>query len=250
MSNLVVSPCSSPDLELEGALSAYSALGYTKFEVFTSWARSAFDIATDPGPYVALGRRYGMAFTSLHLPPVEEDMAQTLDRAVQAARFAQAVGASVVLFKAVSRPVYIQAARPFLDAIEGLGITPVLQNHYGTPISSLEDFREVLDGIGDLRMKTLLEVGHFHKAGVRWPEGYALLEGRIALVHLKDMIGPTPVPFGAGEVDFAGLFARLKTDGYNGDLVIEMEAESPDREQTLAWLGEGREFVETLWRQA
>jgi sugar phosphate isomerase/epimerase len=243
LERLVASPCCNPEMSLDEALGAYSALGFRKFEVFTSWARSAFDIDGDPGVYRERGERYGMPFISLHLPPVGDDLDATLERAVKAARFAKAVGAGIVLFKATSRANYIRSARPFLDAIQGLEITPVLQNHAGTAISSLDDFREVLDGIGDARMKALLEVGHFHKAGVSWEVAYALLAGRIALVHIKDMIGPRSVPFGTGEIDLPALFRRLEDGGYRGDYVVEMEV--ADREHTLRYLREAIDYLRT-----
>ena len=82
----------------------------------------------------------------------------------------------------------------FLDAIEGLGVTPVVQNHSGTAVSSLADAREVHEGIADGRMKALLEVGHFHAAGVLWPDACDYLGDRIVLVHVKDQVGKQSVP--------------------------------------------------------
>ncbi len=237
----VASPCCNPELRLDEALAAYARLGFRKFEVFTSWAKSAFDVDGDPAFYQAKGEEYGLRFTSLHLPPVTDDLDATVARAVHAARFARAIGAGVLLFKADSRANYIRGARPFLDAIEGLGVTPVLQNHYGTPITTLDDFREVLNGIADPRMKTLLEVGHFHSAGVSWRQGYDLLGESIALVHIKDQVGRQSVPFGTGEIDLAGLLRHLRAAGYRGDFVVEMEV--ADRENTLRYLAEALEYV-------
>jgi len=245
LSRLAASPCSNPEMSLEEALVAYGGLGFRKFEVFTSWAGSAFDIDADPGDYLAAGRRHGMEFVSMHLPPVKgDDTAATLDRAVRAAEFAEAIGAKVVLYKADSRETYVAAAAEFLDRTDGIAVTPVVQNHFGTPVSSLDDFREVLGGIDDERMKALLEVGHFHSAGVEWPEGYELLRGRMALVHVKDQVGRRSVPFGTGEIDLPGLFSQLAADGYAGDVVVEMETE--DRENRVRYLGEALEYLRGL----
>ena len=226
-------------MSVDEALAAFAKLGFCKYEVFTSWA-APFDVDADPQLYLDKGRRHGIAFTSLHLPPVDDDL--SIDRAVNAARFAKALGAHIVLFKATNRANYISAARPFLDAITGLGVTPVLQNHFGTAISSLDDFREVLDGIRDLRMKTLLEVGHFHSAGVGWREACDLLGDSIALVHIKDQVGPQSVPFGTGEIDLLGLFAHMRSAGYAGDYVVEMEVE--DKENTLQYLADAVRYLE------
>lgn len=243
MDNLVASPCSNPELELDDVLAAYSRIGFRKFEGFTGWAKSAFDIEQDPAFYLAKAGQYGMRFTSFHLPPITDDLAPSLERAVKAAQFAEALGAEVALFKATSRPNYIRAARRFLDATDGLDITPVLQNHAGTAISTLDDFREVIQGINDARMKTLLEVGHFHTVEVSWRQGYELLGDSIALVHIKDQIGAQSVPFGAGEIDLPELFRHMRSVGYDGDYVVEMEVE--DKENTLEYLADALDYVRT-----
>ncbi len=241
MARLAASPCSNPEMTAAEAMAAYSGLGFRKFEVFTSWVASAFDFDAPPSLYVDLAHRFGMCYSSLHLPPVTAEGDGSLERAVRAARFAWAIGAPVVLFKASSRELYIRAGRAFLEMIRGLEITPVLQNHAGSPITTLEDFGEVLEGIADPRMKTVLEVGHFHSAGVHWRDGHALLSNTVALVHIKDQIGSQSVPFGKGEIDLPALFRHLREAGYEGDFVVEMEVE--DRENTLRYLSEAIEYL-------
>jgi len=239
MDNVAASPCGFLDMDLEEVLAALSGMGYRKFEAFTTGKGAGLDPESDADLYVNLAKKYGMSYSSVHLPVVGEDL--HVGEAVEVARFAASLGAPVVIFKAASRQAYIRSARAFLDAIEGLPVTPVLQNHYGTPISSLADYREVIDGIGDPRMKTLLEVGHFQMAGIAWEEGYELLKGSIALVHVKDMIGAQPVEFGTGEVDLPKLWATMCDAGYTGDFVIEMETEP--REKRLALMGQAYEYI-------
>jgi sugar phosphate isomerase/epimerase len=221
--NLVASSCSNPTVGLEPMLARCAAMGYRRFEAFTSWAASHLDLDRDPADYRNLAARYGIAFTSLHLPPVQAASGPTFERAVHAARFARDLGAGIVLFKADRRETYIAAGRPFLDAIAGLGVVPVLQNHAGSPITTLADMLAVRRGIADARMRTLLEVGYLHLAGTRWPAAAEALAGTIDLVHIKDHIGERRVPFGQGEVDLKGLFAHLQSTGYTGGIVVEME---------------------------
>lgn len=221
--NLVASSCSNPTVELEPMLARCAAMGYRRFEAFTSWAASHLDLDRDPVAYRALAAQHGIAFTSMHLPPVKAASGPTFERAVHAARFARDLGVGIVLFKADSRETYIAAGRPFLDAIHGLGVVPVLQNHAGSPISTLADMLAVRRGINDQRMRTLLEVGYLHLAGTRWPEAVEALAGSIDLVHIKDHIGERRVPFGQGEVDLKGLFTHLQGIGYTGGIVVEME---------------------------
>ncbi len=236
MIQLAVSPCSNPELTLEGALAAYRGLGFHRIELFTSWAQSAVDAAGDGARCKDLLAKYGFGVSSLHLPPLTEHLDVSLARAVKTCRLAADLECPVVLVKGKTRADIIAGAGRLLDAIGELALTPVLQNHAGTAISTLGDYREVLDGVRDPRLKCLLEVGHFHTVGVPWLEGYEALQGRIALVHLKDQIGGQSVPFGSGEIDLPGLLARLAADGYTGDIVIEMEVK--DSANTLSYLAD------------
>ncbi|KAF0093077.1 MAG: hypothetical protein E1N59_3206 [Puniceicoccaceae bacterium 5H] len=239
--NLVISPCCHPKLTLEETLQAYSALGFSRYELFTGWAHSAVDVTGDPQAVRDLGARFGMRFTSFHLPPVNPARyEESLQETIHAARYAVATGATYLIYKATDRPTYIRASKPFLDAIEDLDVTVVVQNHAGSPISSEADYREVLAGI-DPRVRALFEIGHFHAVGVAWQEAYALLRGRIGLVHVKDMIGPQSVPYGTGEVDLPAIFLQLTADGYQDPYVIEMEVADP--ENTLSYLAQAREYL-------
>lgn len=244
MSNLVGSPTVDPQLDVDSMLHLCSRMGLSKYEIMTSWVKSAFDIERDPQHYRNLGQKYGLQFTSLHLPPVDDDHTTSLARAIRGARFAHALGVGVVIFKATSRPNYIQTARAFLDAIHDLELTTVVTNHANSPISTLAEYREVLDGVSDSRLKALLEVGHFHKVGVTWREGYDLLAGRIALVHIKDMAGENPVPYGEGEVDFEGLFRHMQSVGYTGDYVFELEKVPRDQVERL--MQDGLAFIRDI----
>jgi sugar phosphate isomerase/epimerase len=244
MEHLVASPCCDPDLTLDEAMAKYSAIGFRKFEAFTGWVKSALDPQADPAGYLDVAARHGMRFLSMHLPAVGDDIAAGVERSVRAARFARAIGAEVVLVKATSRPNYIEAAPAILDALGELSLTPVIQNHNGSPLTTVGDCREVLDGVADPRLKALLEVGHFHVAGIPWEEAYPHLRGRVALVHLKDIAGGKSVPFGTGEVDFAGLIGALRADGYAGDYVVELEDDC--RKDTDRYLREAVELLRPL----
>jgi sugar phosphate isomerase/epimerase len=242
-SRLAASPCCNPKMPLEELFGAYADMGFRKYEIFTTWVNAAFDIDTDPQIYRDLARRNGISFASMHLPPVRSDEPQSLKRSIRAARFAAELGAPVVLFKADSIERYVESAGRFLDAIDELPVAAVLQNQVNTPISSLDDFRATLEGIDDDRMGALLEVGHFHSAGVSWQEGYDLLANRIRLVHIKDKAGTASVVFGTGEIDYPEFFRHMRDVGYTGDFVMEIEA--GDREHTMDLMRESLTYLET-----
>ncbi len=236
--DLTISPCCHSGMALEPLLEAYANLGFRNFEVFTTWAKSAVDLDRDPLEYLELAGRYGMKFTSFHLPCIDEDSDAAVERSIRAMRFAKALGCSAAIYKGKTRGLMIRHAKRFLDATEGLGVTPVMQNHVGTAITTGDDYVQVIRGIDDERMKCLLEVGMFHSIGVKWREGYDLLgRDRIALVHVKDQVGAQPVPFGTGEVDLPGLFKHLESEGYRGKIVVELD-KRPDPENTLKHLAD------------
>jgi len=59
-----------------------------------------------------------------------------------------------------------------------------------------------------------------------YPDGYELLKGRIAHIHIKDCLrtlnrGTPLVVIGEGEIDYKGLFAALIRDGYDGYVSLE-----------------------------
>lgn len=244
---LVASPCCNPDMSLEHALAAYSALGFGKFEAFTSWVNSSLDPAHNPGHYRQLAANYGMRYLSFHLPPITEELASSLKQAHSAARFASDIGCSIVLYKAQTKQLYLEAAAPFLDGIAELGLTPVIQNHAGTPITTLEDYLEVREGIQDPRLRSLLEVGHFHTAGVDWQTALHHLGDSLALVHIKDQVGARSVPFGTGQIDLKALFHRLEERGYRGDYVVELELEGAGRDTILGHLKEGLQYLQKIF---
>ena len=251
---LVASPCCLPQLGLEQLLRLYQDLGFRNIELFTSAGSVGWPSSVDPlGDADARAElrtrveEHGMRVTSMHLPPITADL--DVAGAVTAAGFARGVGADVVLFKATTRDLYIESAGQFLEETAGVGITPVLQNHAGAAISTLDDFRTVLAGIGDPRMRTLLEVGHFARVGVDWRDAYDVLGETIALVHVNDIDGNgRSVPFGTGTVDFEGLLKHLDDVGYTGNIVVELELEghTDSVEPTVTGLRDALELLERV----
>jgi sugar phosphate isomerase/epimerase len=250
---LVSSPVYFPHLALEPALAACSALGFSKVEGFVEWAAARMDWRGDPEKPRRLAESMGLQFSSFHLPTVRSEADSELSDVMVAARFGAGLGAKVVLFKASSRELYGSVGPRFLEALTEakLGLTPVLQNHRGGPIQSLEDFEEVLRRLDyDSRMKTLLEVGQFHRAGVEWRTGWEWMGKRIALIHVNDIREGQSVLYGTGEVDLRGLMRQVKTSGYEGDIVVELEL--PNREtannETLEGVRKAVEHLELLYR--
>jgi sugar phosphate isomerase/epimerase len=251
---LVSTPAFFPHLTLEPALEASAGLGFTKFEGFTEWATSRLDWRGDPSVPRRLAESKGLRFSSFHLPTAQNDSAATLSDLMVAARYAVGLGATVVLFKAANRELYGSVGLRLLDALgtESLPLTPVLQNYHRGPIDSLADFREVLGRLNqDPRMKALLEVGQFQRSGVTWRQGWELMDGRIELMHLNDIRDGQSVLYGTGEVDFRGLMQRVKTSGYDGNIVVELELSTRETvpEETIAGVKLAIAHLEKLYHE-
>ena len=223
---LISSPVYFPQWPLEKVFESCRDLGFQKFEGFSEWPTCKLDWRCDPAIPRQLAESMGLRFTSFHLPTIREDLEAGLENALTAARYAAGLGAKIVLFKAASREIFPKVTKRFLDALDkaGLGLTPVIQNHKGSAISTLDDYKAVFDSIAnDPRMKAILEVGHFQRVGISWKQGWDYLGDRVALIHINEIRGGESVLFGTGEVDFHGLIKHVKTSGYQGDLVVELE---------------------------
>jgi sugar phosphate isomerase/epimerase len=253
---LVGSPCCLPKWSYEEILPAYQKLEFTKFEAFSEWAQARLDWHEDPTIAKQKAQNAGIAITSFHLPAIGADNVEAgLEDAIAAARYAQAVGAKAMLFKATKRKVFGQIGVRFLNALdeEKITVTPMVQNHRGSAISTIEDYQEVFASLDhDPRLKAVLEVGHFHRVGVPWQEGWDFLSERIALIHVNEIREGKSVHYGTGEVDFAGLIKKIKSSNYKGEIVVELELETRDSdpEETLNGLKNAVTMLTRLHAQA
>jgi len=252
---LVSTPAFFPHMALEPVLEACSGMGFSQFEGFTEWATSRLDWRDDPATPRRLAESMGLRFSSFHLPTATSESDAQLGDLMVAARYAVGLGAKVVLFKAANRALYGSVGRRFLDALaaESLALTPVLQNYHGGPIDTPDDYREVLLGLNhDPRMKALLEVGQFQRTGVDWRQGWALMEGRIALIHVNDIRDGRSVFYGTGDVDFRGLMQRVRTSGFDGNIVVELELSTRETapQETIEGVKRAVEHLEKLYLEA
>jgi sugar phosphate isomerase/epimerase len=252
---LVSTPAFFPHLTLEPVLELCSKLGFSKFEGFTEWATSRLDWRGDPAVPRRLAESMGLQFSSFHLPTVQGNTDADLGDLMVAARYGVGLGANVVLFKAANRELYGSMGLRLLHAFqsESIELTPVLQNYHKGPIDTPADYTEVLGRLDqDPRMKALLEVGQFQRSGVTWREGWELMDGRIALMHINDIKEGRSVLYGTGDVDFPGLMQRVKSSGYSGNIVVELELATRETapEQTVEGVRQAVAYLEKLYDAA
>ena len=71
------------------------------------------------------------------------------------------------------------------------------------------------------------DIGHWVRSGLDPVECLKKLEGRIIIMHFKDVNDKTPeshdVPWGTGVIDIQGVLTELKRQGYKGLFDIEYE---------------------------
>lgn len=86
-------------------------------------------------------------------------------------------------------------------------------------------------------------------------DAVGILEDKIRSVHAKDGSYPTTglelgkeYPIGKGQVDFAGLMAKLEELGYEGPISIEYEIEAGNERQRQEIL-EGKQYLESVMDQ-
>lgn len=251
---LVSSPVYFPFWPLDQVLQVCAQLGFSKFEAFSEWPDCRLDWHFDPSEPRRLAQSLGLLFTSFHLPVLRENTEEALEEAVAAARFAAGLGVEIVLFKASRKDIYTATAKKFLDALdrEGLKLVPVLQNHFRGAIETVEDYKEIFQSVDeDPRLKALLEVGQFQRAGVSWQTAWDYLGERVALIHINEIRDCQSVPYGTGEVDFRGLLRRIKQSGYRGNIVVELELPSrrDDPEETVEGVKSAIAFLEKCYQQ-
>lgn len=225
---------------IEEVLEMYSGMGYKKFELYAKGRGSCVDMGKGVDYYKGLAEKYGLTYSSLHLNPVEEDLGESLDYAIELALFGKELGVDIVVFNATEKGHYAEGLKRFIKAVDGKGLIPIIQIHEGRSIETLEDVQEVLDVVGP-QVKVLHEVGSYHAKGISWKKVCDTFGKRIALVHLKDMTGAENKPFGKGEIDIPALIREMKSLGYEGDYVVEMATK--DRENTTQYIADALKYV-------
>ena len=119
----------------------------------------------------------------------------------------------------------IDRYQPVLRLAERYGITLVIESEPSVTTGSIVLLEEFLKRVGHPRVAALYDPGNemwTDNPEKPYPAGYERLCGRIAHVHVKDMRhGLVPARLGEGDVDFRGLFRRLKADGYAGYVSVE-----------------------------
>jgi sugar phosphate isomerase/epimerase len=108
---------------------------------------------------------------------------------------------------------------------ERAGITVCLENEHICWADGGRETARLIREIGSPALKINWDPGNAFSAGeTPFPDGYEAVRGLVGHVHVKDArrVGPHTTEWAIdGEIDWAGQLHALRTDGYDGDLVIE-----------------------------
>ena len=139
---------------------------------------------------------------------------------------------------------------PVLDLLAAEDITMVLESEPSVNTGNMAALAGFLSLVHHPRLQALYDPGNEicdPKAPPPWPSGYGMLRPWLAHVHIKDMVrtpgGYDPACIGQGQVDFRGIFASLREDGYSGYAVLETHWRLAERmDETLMTRPQGSGF--------
>ena len=121
-----------------------------------------------------------------------------------------------------------------------LGVTLSLHPHMGALSQSPAEIRRVMDASDSRLVRMELDVAHYTQGGGDPAEAVRSYAGRLLFLHIKDVQSPVPgrgpesyrfVELGRGRVDLPAVFQALKTVGFDGWAVVELD-EVPDAART------------------
>ncbi|MBQ4089454.1 MAG: sugar phosphate isomerase/epimerase [Clostridia bacterium] len=117
---------------------------------------------------------------------------------------------------------------PIVDICAEYGVYCVIENEPATHGGSPAKVLELVKAIDSPWVKLLFDPGNtpFYADGVcPYPDDYELVKGHMLHLHIKDAVRENgegrAVCIGTGLVDYPGLIAALKRDGYDGYMCLE-----------------------------
>lgn len=251
---LSCSSCCVPKLNLDEVLTLFADAGYAYFETFTTWTGAKLDAhEVDRADVKRRIGDHGLRLSSLNVEnfpaETEADYAARADRQRRNVEWAAELGCRQVNFKGGARTeedmrALIRGATDLARFCEDLPVVLAVGNHHGSRVQGPGDISRVLGQARHPKLGLLLDIGHFHSAGEPIPPIIDAHGGRLSLVHTKDQIGTRSVPFGEGEIDNADLLRRVSSTGYDGFLVVEVEAE--DEANSPRYVREARPYLQTI----
>jgi sugar phosphate isomerase/epimerase len=148
--------------------------------------------------------------------------------------------------------VALEKLRRFVETSKEFGVTASLHNEVRSAFQTSGDIKRAMKSIEGLTL--CLDTAHGSAAGVKIPDTIEEYSDRLTLVHLKDFKGNVPlrevkftrdfVNVGRGVVDLQGAVDKLKSVGYRGQLMVEVEAN--EGQKAVEVVKEGYDYAKSL----
>lgn len=150
------------------------------------------------------------------------------------------------------KKVALQKLRRFVETAKEYGVIASLHNEVRSAFETASDIKQAMKSIDDLTL--CLDTAHGTAAGINIVQAIEEYAGRINLVHLKDFRAKVPlrevkftrdfVNVGRGIVDLQGAVDKLKQVNYDGELMVEVEAN--EGEKPMEVVKEGYDYAKSL----
>jgi inosose dehydratase len=165
-----------------------------------------------------------------------------VDKFLEGVKFAKAAGALAVQATSPRRGATVTAEelKSFAETLNAigkqtaaLGVPLVFHPHMNQIGQSPEDTEAIMKGSDPKYVKLLLDTGHWAAAGGDPVKAIKTYAKRLGMLHIKDVKDKAAaeaggnkyefVELGQGKVDFPAVFAALKSAGYKGWAVVELD---------------------------
>lgn len=166
------------------------------------------------------------------------------------AKFVKALGGENIQLTNSSRPKtgsptsadlkkYGQLLNEIGKRTKEMGVQSNYHNHMGQLGQTPEEVQIILENTDSNNIHFLLDIAHYHQGGGDPVKAVTQYRDRLKAVHLKDVRPATSgdskaytfVELGQGRVNIPGVFNALRTIGFKGWGIVELDA-VPDKKKT------------------
>jgi sugar phosphate isomerase/epimerase len=253
----------SPDLDTQ--IAVLREEGIHHLELRGAWDTNVLDlsdaqVAEIGRALAAAGLRVSAIASPIGKVAIDSPEDAELPRLARAIAVAQALGTDRIrifsFYPAAgdesppAREAVLTRLRALTVQARAAGMTLLHENEKDIYGDSIERCVDLLQSVDDPHFRAVLDPANFLQCGQRpYPDAYAALQPWLAYVHVKDVDRDgTHVVAGAGDVDWPGLLARLRADGYDGFLSLEPHLAAAGQFQGFSGVDRFRQASQALQR--
>jgi len=214
-------------------------------ELRSAWEKGPFDyICEDIIKLKAISDEYGIPITAVSSPIFKcdynaENIMSHQEHFKRLLEYVCILGANKIrcfdFIKSdnVTRDMIIEAYQIPYELCEKAGVTIAIESEPTTNSSCCRDIAELVRAFNKPYFKALYDPGNniYCTEEIPYPDGFEFIKDVFCHVHIKDAVrtpgGTIGECVGKGSVNYDGLFKRLHTIGYDGDVMLETHYRIP-----------------------